>query len=237
MGTRRPALARGVPIALGVAAALGIAAVASAELRLSLSAEGAASAMGAPLRHRVASPDQVTSASLDAITGASRLASSGGVHVLLERGEGGALALGLEYVHYRFDIDYEVARARMDVVALRVLATARLTLVRVRSAPLLTLGFGAYLELPLLDRAVLSGSWLELELAPASAGIAFELHLVPWRFALSGQRGRLAPTVFLRAYRGVTPGLRDELGSDAPLCSAALGLGLLYELPARADGP
>jgi hypothetical protein len=211
--------------------ALGVGAAAWAELRLGVSAEEAVSVMGGPLRPRMARPDQVTSASVDAITTASRLASSGGALVHLEGRGLGTLSLGLEYVHYRFDLDYEFGRAAVDVVGLRALAMARLPLLRVRGAPALTFGFGLYAEVTISDEVALSGSEVDLTFAPFAAGLIVDLHVRPWRFDLGPGRGGLAPGLFARAYRGLVAQLEDGLGSSAPLSSIALGLELCYDLP------
>ena len=210
-----------------------VAAAAFAELHLGLSLGEGVSFMGGPLRSHMAStnPDAVTGASIDAITTASRVAHGGGVHVHLQRPDTGALVLGLEYIHYRFDLDYELGRASMDVAGLRVIVLARLTLLRVRGAPLVTFGFGGYLELTFYDAATLSGSWIDISIEPASFGIAVDLGVTPYRFRLSGGRGTLTPGIFARAYRGLLPQLRDEVGSEAPLSSIAVGLDLRYDFP------
>jgi hypothetical protein len=183
----------------------------------------------------MAAPDQVTRASVDAVTAASRIASSGGVHVHLRRGGAATLSLGLEYIHYRFDLDYEFGRADVDVLGLRLLAAARLPLLFYRGRPLASFGFGGYAELAVYDKAVLSGSWVNLTLAPAGAGLSVELHLHPFRFALPAGRGHLVPGLFARAYRGLIAQLEDEFGSEAPLSSIALGLELRYDLPSQGE--
>jgi hypothetical protein len=214
-----------------VVALCSLAAVAWADLELGLTVNEGLSVMGGPLRSHMASPDGVTGASVDAITTASRLAHGGGVLLHLRRDGLGSLDLGLEYIHYRFDMDYEFGRASMDVTGLRVLAMARLALLELRGAPLVTFGFGAYLELSFYDEATLSGSWVNIELTPAGLGLAFDLTIHPYRFRLPNDRGILTPGIYARAYRGMLTQLHDELGSEAPLSSIALGLSLRYDFP------
>jgi len=208
-----------------------LAAVAWAELRLGITVNEGVSVMGGPLRSHMASPDGITGASVDAITTASRLSHSGGVIVHLERGGPGSLDLGLEYVQYRFDLDYEFGHASMDVVGLRVLALARLVLLRHHDTSMITFGFGAYLELTLYDEAAISGSWVNLTVAPAGFGLTVDLAINPYRFRLPGEHGFLTPGLYARAYRGILSQLEDELGSEAPLSSIAVGLALRYDLP------
>jgi hypothetical protein len=81
------------------------------------------------------------------------------------------------------------------------------------------------------DAATLSGSWIDISIEPASFGIAVDLGVTPYRFRLSCGRGTLTPGIFARAYRGVLPQLRDEVGSEAPLSSIAVGLDLRYDFP------
>lgn len=225
---------------------------ARADWELGVSVEEGVTMMGGPLEYRLASPsaaaaaagleetpqdaivDGVTGASVDAITSASRVSHAGGVHVNLSRGDSGALVFGLEYIHYRFDLDYEFGRASMDIVGLRVLALARLTLARYRGSPAFTVGFGGYLEVAILDRAELSGGVVDLEVSPAGFGVAVDFHIHPFRFPLSSGRGTLIPGLFLRGYRGVITQLRDELGSDAPLVSTTIGLELRYQFQSSA---
>jgi hypothetical protein len=232
---------------LGLLSAAALAAsIASAELGLAVSVEEGLSIMGGPLAPHMArpeeeaEPDQVTAASVDAITGASRLASSGGAQVHLSRRGLGSLSLGLEYVHYRFALDYEPGRADLTVLGLRALAMARLPLLVLWGAPAVTFGFGGYLELLLYDEAELAGAWVDLELRTAAAGLAFDFHVHPFRLALPGERGHLVPGLYARAYRGLLPQLVDERGSEAPLANIALGLEVRWELPAPwvpAPGP
>ena len=208
-----------------------LAAAAWADLRLAFSFGEAVSFMGGPLRSHMATPDGVTGASVDAITSASHIAHGGGVHFHLERPGTGSLVLGLEYINYRFDLDYEFGRASLDIAGLRVLVLARLVLVRLRDAPLLTFGFGGYLELTFYDEATLSGSWVNLDVNPASFGLAVDVGIYPYRFTLPNNRGHLTPGIYARAYRGLLSQLEDELGSEAPLSSIAVGLELKYDLP------
>ena len=80
-------------VAFVVVAAIGVAA---GEVGVAVSVEGGASLMGGPLRYHMAAPeeatsdlsttDQVTGASIDAVTGASRITSAGGVQVHLDHG-------------------------------------------------------------------------------------------------------------------------------------------------------
>ncbi len=213
------------------AALCSLAAAAWAELGFGLTVNEGVSVMGGPVRPHMASPDGVTGASIDAITTASRVAHGGGAIFHLRRGGSGSLDLGLEYIHYRFDMDYQFGRASMEVVGLRVLALARLVPVRLRGVPVVTFGFGAYLELTLYSEAVLSGSWINLDVASAGFGLTFDLIIQPYRFALSGDRGHLTPGIYARAYRGVLSQLEDELGSEAPLASIAVGVSLRYDFP------
>lgn len=215
-----------------------VASAALAELALSVSAEAGLSVMGGPIAPHMARPepeagetDQVTSASMDAVTGASRLASTAGLRVDLGRGGLGTLSFGLEHVHYAFTLDYEQGHADVTILALRLALAARLPLLVVRGLSVLTFGFGGYLELTYYDEAALSGSWVDLEVAPIGAGLALELRVAPYRFALPGEAGSLVPGLYARACRGLLGQLRDELGSDAPLGSIAVGLELRYELP------
>lgn len=216
---------------------------ARAEWELGVSVNSGLSIMGGPLEYRLASPtavaeseampqavdvDGVTSASVDAITSASRLSHAGGVHFNVSRGTSGAMVFGLEYAHYRFDLDYGFGRASMDIVALRLLALARLTLIRYRGSPAFTFGVGCYLELALMDKAELSGSEVELDLSPAGFGVVVDFNLHPFRFVLSGDRGVLVPGLYLRGFRGLITQLRDDFGSDAPLVSTTIGLELRY---------
>lgn len=225
---------------------------ARADWELGVSVEEGVTMMGGPLEYRLASPsaladsegveatpqevivDGVTSASIDAITSASRVSHAGGVHLNLSRGDSGSLVFGLEYIHYRFVLDYEFGRASMDIVGLRVLALARLTLVRFRGSSAFTFGFGGYLEVALLDRAELSGGRVDLEVSPAGFGVAVDFHVHPFRFPLSNGRGTLVPGIFLRGYRGVVTQLTDEFGSDAPLVSTTIGFELRYQLQSSA---
>jgi len=214
---------------------------ARAEWAVGVSVEEGVSAMGGPLVYRLASPSQpeglepagdvdgVTGASVDAITSASHISHAGGVHVHLRRGGTGSLVLGLEYVHYRFDLDYEVGRASMDIVGLRLLALARLALVQRRGSPAFTFGFGCYLEVTPYDKAELSGGWVDIDVDPVGFGVVVDFNLHPFRFVLDGDRGVLVPSLYMRGFRGVITQLRDELGSDAPLVSVTFGLALLYE--------
>lgn len=203
---------------------------ADAEWQVSLSLEEGLSLMGGPLTNRLAPPDAITSASVDAITSASRPAHGGGVHLQLRRGGTGALVIGLEYVHYRFDLDYGVGRAGLDIVSLRLLTLARLALIQHAGRPILNFDFGPYLELSLYDRAELVGTQVELELEPVGVGIIIGFQLEPHRFTLANDRGALIPSLFFRGYRGLLTHLRDDRGSTAPLVSAIVGIGLRYEL-------
>lgn len=225
---RRPWSRKAVALA-AACVVCSLAAAAWAEIHLGLSLGEGVSFMGGPLRSHMASPDGVTGASVDAITTASRVAHGGGVHLHLQRPGTGSLVLGLEYIHYRFDLDYEFGRASMDIAGLRVLVLARLVLFQLRGEPLLTFGFGGYLELTFYDAATLSGSWVNIEVEPAAFGIAVDVGIHPYRFAVSGGRGHLTPGIFARAYRGLLTQFRDELGSEAPLSSIAVGLDLRYD--------
>jgi hypothetical protein len=216
---------------------------ARAEWVLGVSLEEGVSAMGGPLEYRLARPvpvegmevanevDAVTSASVDAITSASRVSHAGGVHLHLSRGTSGSLVFGLEYVHYRFDLDYDVGRASFDVVGLRLLVLARLALARLRGSPAFTFGFGGYLEVTPYDRAELAGERVDVQVHPVGFGVVVDFNLHPFRFALPGDRGAMVPSLFLRGFRGVVTQLRDELGSDAPLVSVTMGLAVRYEFP------
>lgn len=205
-------------------------AVAWADWNFGVSVEEGVSVMGGPLTYKMANPDGVTGASIDAVTSASNVSHSGGVHFALRKEGSGGLSLGLEYVHYRFDLDYEYSRINIDIVSLRLLVMADLVLLRFRDAPLISFGFGGYLELMVLDSAEISGSMLNVETNVASFGIVADFRITPFRFALP-TRGTLCPSLFLRLYRGMLPQYQDELGSRAPLASATIGLGLSYKFP------
>jgi hypothetical protein len=225
---------------------------ARADWELDVSVEEGVTLMGGPLTYRLASPsnveqaksleamprdaevDGVTGASIDAITSASRVSHAGGVHLNVRRGDTGSMTFGLEYNHYRFDLDYELGRASMDIVSLRLLALVRLTLARFRGSSAFTFGFGGYLELALFDRAELSGGPVDIDVAPAGFGIAVDFHLHPFRFTVSNGRGTLIPGLFLRGYRGLVTQLRDELGSDAPLVSTTIGFEMRYRFQSEA---
>ncbi len=207
---------------------------ARAEWVVGFSVEEGVSLMGGPLSYRMASPDGVTGASIDAVTTASRPSHAGGVLLSLRRGGTGALVLGLEYVHYRIGLDWEFGRGAFDVVALRIPLLARLVLVRRRGRSLVTFGFGGYGEVTLYDRGVLAGDQVTIEVAPAGAGLLIELRIEPFEIARS--EGRLIPGLFLRGYRGLVTGLSDEFGSRAPLCSATIGLALRYEFSPSSTG-
>lgn len=207
--------------------------VAWAELRLGVSAEAGASLMGAPLAHRMVAPDAVTRASVDAVTTASRPSHAGGLHVHLSAENAASLVLGLEYVRYRFDVDYQFARAAMSVFGLRLLALARLPLVRIRGNPVFFFAFGGYFEMTLYDAAELGGSWINIDVDPVGGGLAVGFHLEPYRIVLP--QGHLVPGLFLRAYRGLAPQFRDELGSNAPFSSISVGVTLRYDLPVNTD--
>jgi hypothetical protein len=228
---RRPSLL--APRAsLTIVLLLTIGAVAHADWRVGVTAEEGLQLLGGPLTNRLARPDGVTAASVDAITSASRPAHGGGLHLDLRRGGNGALLLGLEYVHYRFDLDYGVARADLDVISLRLLALARLPLFQRGGAALLSFDFGPYLELTLYDRAELTGAQVDIELEPVTVGVAIGFRLEPLRIRLSRERGALIPGLYFRGYRGLLTHMIDDRGSSAPLVSAIIGLGLRYELPA-----
>lgn len=227
----------GAKLAVAAVAVTVTATVARAEWGFGVAVDEGVSVLGGPLSYRMASPDGVTGASVDAVTTASRPSHAGGVHLEIRHGEGsGRLLVGLEYVHYRFDIDTGWSRAQMDVVGARLVVLARLVLMRLRRAPLLSFGAGGYLEATLWDRGELAGEQLEVELSPLGAGLVIELRLEPILIELSRERGRLVPGLFLRGYRGLVTQLRDELGSEAPLSSFTLGVGLRYELPESSQG-
>jgi hypothetical protein len=214
-----------------VAAVVTAATLARAEWIVGVSVEEGLSFLGGPLSYRMARPDGVTGASIDAVTSASHPASSGGVNVSLRRPGTGALVLGVEYVHYRFDLDWEHGRAAMDVVALRVPLLARLTLVPYRGRPFVTFGFGGYLEVALYDRGLLVGDQVGVEVAPLGAGLVVELRAEPVHS--THRWGTLIPALVLRGQRGLAAQVRDDLGSRAPLSSATLGVALRYEPPSR----
>ncbi len=208
--------------------------VAHAEWEVGVAAHEGVSLFGGPIGYRMAAAENVdarTGASTDAITSASRISHAGGLDLQLRRGGTGQLVLGIDYVHYRFELDSGISRINMDVVGLRVLALARLVLLQRQGAPLFSFGFGGYVEITVLDRAEIAGEQMEVELVPASVGIIVDLHFAPFRFPLTGGRGQLVPAVFFRGFRGFTAQYRDDAGSAAPLASITLGLELAYLFP------
>jgi len=211
-----------------------VGALAWAELRFSLVAEEGLSVMGGPLRPDLAQADAVTRASIDAISSASRVSHGGGIHGELRGDRGGSLSLGMEYARYQFELDYEHGRAMMSVLSFRALAMARLSLLRLSGRPTVTFGFGGYLEVPVYDEGKLAGSWTNIEVLGAAIGIAVDLRIHPYAFTLPN--GDLVPGLYIRAYRGLTPLFRDEMGSNAPLASISAGLLLRYELGSNGNG-